>query len=219
MRVQAGRFKFLCLLSWVFSVLALSPSWAGAPQKIDFVHEIAPILKARCAECHTNGKFKGNISLETREDLIKMKAATPGKSAASTLFEAYHQHRSRHAHAAQGESADGQGDRAHQDMDRSGIVVGARFHVQDQHLCRADQAAPTDAPAGAAGVGASDRQDPRCILRQEQDHTPGPARRCRVLSAGISGPDRVVAGAGGNRGVSQGYRSGQAPAPGPAAFA
>jgi hypothetical protein len=35
------------------------------PAKIDFAHDIVPILKARCAECHTNGKYKDRC-LSTR---------------------------------------------------------------------------------------------------------------------------------------------------------
>ncbi len=58
---------------------------ASEPKKIDFVHDIAPILKARCAECHTNGKYKAGVSFDTREDLLKSKAITLGKSAASEL--------------------------------------------------------------------------------------------------------------------------------------
>ena len=49
---------------------------AGDAKKIDFVHDIAPILKARCAECHTNGKYKGGVSFDTREDLLKSKGKT-----------------------------------------------------------------------------------------------------------------------------------------------
>ena len=62
-----------------------APLRAGEPKKIDFAHDIAPILKARCAECHTNGKYKGSVSFDTREDLLKSKAVMPGKSAASEL--------------------------------------------------------------------------------------------------------------------------------------
>ena len=54
--------------------------FAGDPKKVDFVHEIAPILKARCGECHTNGKYKASVSFDTREDLLKSKAVVPGKS-------------------------------------------------------------------------------------------------------------------------------------------
>ena len=53
-----------------FALGAPRPAWGQAlPKKIDFAHEIAPLLKARCAECHTNGKYKGSISFDTREDV------------------------------------------------------------------------------------------------------------------------------------------------------
>ncbi|HYT95660.1 MAG TPA: c-type cytochrome domain-containing protein, partial [Gemmataceae bacterium] len=65
---------------------AAGPGFAQAPKKIDFAHDIVPILKARCAECHTNGKYKGSLSLDTREDLLKAKVVVPGKSAASELY-------------------------------------------------------------------------------------------------------------------------------------
>ena len=45
-----------------------------------------PILKARCAKCHTNGTYKNGLSFDTREDLLKAKAAVPGKSADSELI-------------------------------------------------------------------------------------------------------------------------------------
>ena len=44
-----------------------------------------PILKARCAKCHTNGTYKGGLSFDTREALLKSKSVIPGKSAASEL--------------------------------------------------------------------------------------------------------------------------------------
>ncbi|OAI45751.1 hypothetical protein AYO44_12465 [Planctomycetaceae bacterium SCGC AG-212-F19] len=69
----------------VISCLAATSARADAP-KIDFAHDVLPILKARCAECHTNGKYKGSFSLDTREEILKKKAAVPGKSADSELF-------------------------------------------------------------------------------------------------------------------------------------
>ena len=60
------------------------PAACAAP--VDFSHDIVPIIKARCAECHTNGKYKSGLSLDTREDLLRSKAVVPGKSAASELF-------------------------------------------------------------------------------------------------------------------------------------
>jgi hypothetical protein len=69
--------------------LLLTPGSARAqepPKKIDFAHDVVPLLKARCAECHTNGKYKGGLSLDTRAALLKTKAVVPGKSAASELL-------------------------------------------------------------------------------------------------------------------------------------
>src|SRR5262245_8332463 len=59
---------------------------AQPAKKVDFAHDIIPLLKARCAECHTSGKYKGSFSLDTREDVLKAKAVVPGKSAASELI-------------------------------------------------------------------------------------------------------------------------------------
>jgi hypothetical protein len=60
---------------------------ADPPKKIDFAHDIVPLLKARCAECHTNGKYKGSLSMDTRADLLKSKAVVAGKSADSELLQ------------------------------------------------------------------------------------------------------------------------------------
>jgi hypothetical protein len=61
---------FIALSATFFTIIPLS---AGEPKKIDFVHDIVPIIKARCAECHTNSKYKGGLSFDTREDLLKTK--------------------------------------------------------------------------------------------------------------------------------------------------
>ena len=58
---------------------------AQQPAKPDFAHDVVPILKAKCAQCHTNGTYKGGISFDTRESLLKSKAAVPGKSESSEL--------------------------------------------------------------------------------------------------------------------------------------
>src|SRR5437764_10788511 len=81
-----------CQRSWfaflISAILVTAPSSSrggeGKP-RIDFAHDIMPLLKARCAECHTNGKYKASLSMDTREDLLKAKVAAPGKSAASEL--------------------------------------------------------------------------------------------------------------------------------------
>lgn len=67
-------------------LLALSISY-DEPKKIDFAHEIVPILKSRCVECHANGKSKGGFSIDTRESMLASKGAlTPGKPHASELI-------------------------------------------------------------------------------------------------------------------------------------
>jgi hypothetical protein len=68
--------------------LGILATGAGAepPKKLDFAHDIMPLIKARCAECHTNGKYKGSLSLETRESILQAKVVLPGKSADSELF-------------------------------------------------------------------------------------------------------------------------------------
>src|SRR5581483_4298690 len=76
--MAVGVRGLVCLL------LAAAPAWGQG--KVDFAHEVVPLLKARCAECHTNGKYKGSFSLDTREEILKAKAAVPGKSAASELI-------------------------------------------------------------------------------------------------------------------------------------
>lgn len=67
-------------------VLVMSSASAQEAGKIDFAHDVVPILKARCASCHTNGTYKGGLSLDTREDLLKSKMVVPGKSAQSELI-------------------------------------------------------------------------------------------------------------------------------------
>jgi hypothetical protein len=81
-RLPPARLLTACALA----LLAL-PLAAAEPKKIDFAHDVLPLLKARCAECHTAGKYKGSVSFDTRADLLRSKAAVPGKSAASKIIE------------------------------------------------------------------------------------------------------------------------------------
>jgi hypothetical protein len=79
-------FRIASLVALIAGLLVVSSCRAADPKPVDFAHDIVPILKARCAECHTNGKYKGSLSLDTREAVLKSKAVVPGKSAASELF-------------------------------------------------------------------------------------------------------------------------------------
>jgi Protein of unknown function (DUF1549)/Protein of unknown function (DUF1553)/Planctomycete cytochrome C len=75
--------------------MALATVWlwlaacAGAgepPAKVDFAHDIVPLLEARCAKCHTRGKYRGSFSLDSREAILKKKAVVPGKAEQSELY-------------------------------------------------------------------------------------------------------------------------------------
>ncbi len=65
---------------------AVGPVSAQPDKKTDFAHDVVPILKARCAKCHTNGTYKGGLSFDTREAIVKAKAAVPGKAAMSEII-------------------------------------------------------------------------------------------------------------------------------------
>src|SRR5947207_6016894 len=70
----------------VVAVTAACTVHARAADGVDFAHDVLPLLKARCAECHTNGKYKGSFSLDTRADVLRKKAVVPGKSGDSELI-------------------------------------------------------------------------------------------------------------------------------------
>jgi hypothetical protein len=68
------------------AALALAGA-ARADGRVDFAHDVLPLLKARCAACHTNGKYKAGVSFDTRAALLRSKAAVPGQSKQSRLIE------------------------------------------------------------------------------------------------------------------------------------
>src|SRR5260370_32940041 len=59
---------------------------AEQPKGVDFAHDMVPLIRARCAECHTNGKYKGSFSLDSRASILKAKVVVPGKSGESELL-------------------------------------------------------------------------------------------------------------------------------------
>lgn len=72
-----------CLLLWL-------PAECGsslAAQEIDFAHDIVPILKARCVECHGGEKSEGGFSLNSRALMLDAEAVVPGNPSASRLIE------------------------------------------------------------------------------------------------------------------------------------
>ena len=65
---------------------------APAATPIDFAHQIVPILREHCAECHTGDKKKGGFSFNDRASLLaggeSGKAVVPGNAAKSPLLTA-----------------------------------------------------------------------------------------------------------------------------------
>ena len=53
---------------------------AGSGAEIDFAHDIAPVLRKHCVECHGGEKAKGGFSINTRELFLDDAMATPGRS-------------------------------------------------------------------------------------------------------------------------------------------
>lgn len=69
----------------VFVVVTIG-SIASA-QEIDFAHDVLPILREHCAKCHTNGTYKGGLSMDSRGKLLDSASVVPGDSAGSDLIE------------------------------------------------------------------------------------------------------------------------------------
>lgn len=72
----------------LLALFSLASAGVGqdARPKVDFAHDVLPVLKAKCAQCHTNGTYKGGVSMDTRADLIKSKAVVSGQSGKSELI-------------------------------------------------------------------------------------------------------------------------------------
>ncbi|MFT4558410.1 MAG: hypothetical protein ACI92S_003789 [Planctomycetaceae bacterium] len=76
--------KNILLIAFGFCFVAQ----ASAQQKpLDFAHQIAPILKQHCVECHGGENAKGGFSLNTRELFLEDEMAVPGKPAESHFLE------------------------------------------------------------------------------------------------------------------------------------
>ena len=68
------------------AVGAASSSLAADPAPIDFAHDVLPILKARCAKCHTDGTYKGSFSMDTRESALeRIRERTRARDAGWTI--------------------------------------------------------------------------------------------------------------------------------------
>ncbi len=75
----------------LFVALLLGSSMTEAADRtIDFTKDVQPILEARCLKCHSRGKLRGGLSIETRTSLLaggeSGTVLEPGKSGQSLLM-------------------------------------------------------------------------------------------------------------------------------------
>ncbi|MDR3638707.1 MAG: DUF1553 domain-containing protein [Isosphaeraceae bacterium] len=93
-RIVPFSFALLTGICWAAACSrADEPAPASLPPpakvRVDFDKQIKPLLQGRCLKCHARGKFKGGLSLETREAVLRGgesgPAAEVGKSADSLL--------------------------------------------------------------------------------------------------------------------------------------
>ncbi|MEI6537466.1 MAG: DUF1549 domain-containing protein, partial [Verrucomicrobiaceae bacterium] len=59
----------MTLRQFLFPIIAVTAAAAASP--VDFSHQIVPILRERCIECHAGDKKKGGFSMNDRESFLK----------------------------------------------------------------------------------------------------------------------------------------------------
>lgn len=67
------------------SLLLTTAAFAQKP--VDFAHEVMPLLKARCAECHSNGTYQGGFSIDDRQSILESGMVDPEDPASSELLQ------------------------------------------------------------------------------------------------------------------------------------
>ncbi len=68
-------------------VVTMANQLFGQDQDFDFAHEVLPILKTHCAECHSDGNYQGGFSIDSRESILESGAVEAGDAVASDLID------------------------------------------------------------------------------------------------------------------------------------
>jgi mono/diheme cytochrome c family protein len=81
--------RFAAILHAIIAAAAIVPfcSRSAVAETVDFAREVLPILQQHCAKCHTNGRYEGAISFDTREALLETEVVGPGSRADSSLLD------------------------------------------------------------------------------------------------------------------------------------
>ncbi len=82
--MRVARIKWI--FEWVIVVLFINPAISQATE-IDFAHQVVPILKQHCVECHAGEKSKGGFSMNRRELFFDDDVAVVGQAEKSLFIE------------------------------------------------------------------------------------------------------------------------------------
>ena len=75
------------LLYVLLFLVCASATRNASADDIDFAHEVVPILRQHCAECHGDREAKGGFSINSRESFLEGDQATPHDADASYFLE------------------------------------------------------------------------------------------------------------------------------------
>ena len=81
------RRAYICGLVLAACMLAVPASAPAQESKIDFAHDVVPILRKHCAACHGGDESKGAFSMNTRELILDAAAVQVGSAKDSRLIE------------------------------------------------------------------------------------------------------------------------------------
>lgn len=84
-------FLNACIRAVIFGGMSLAAMTSTTALAVDFVHEVVPLIKKHCGECHTADARQGGFSMNTREDLLAggdsgTPGVVPGHAAKSELI-------------------------------------------------------------------------------------------------------------------------------------
>ena len=82
---MSTRKRILCMGAGLSGLVVLAVSSAKA-DRVDFARDIAPIFERHCIQCHNPGNEKSDVSLATREPLLRGEFVVPGEPDESELL-------------------------------------------------------------------------------------------------------------------------------------
>lgn len=87
-RIVTTKMKHRLLISSLSCIIAAAViSVANAADRVDFSHDVVPVLKKHCVACHGGDEAEGGFSLNTRALILDAEAAQPGKASKSRIME------------------------------------------------------------------------------------------------------------------------------------